>query len=51
MERRAGWTLAITSIAFFTVMLDNLVVMTALPRIREDLHASLEQLEWTDPDG
>jgi EmrB/QacA subfamily drug resistance transporter len=47
MERGARWTLVITSIAFFIVMLDNLVVMTALPVIRVDLHASLQELEWT----
>jgi MFS family permease len=47
MERGARWTLLITSIAFFIVMLDNLVVMTALPVIRVDLHASLEELEWS----
>src|SRR5215210_1336189 len=47
MEPRARWALAITSIAFFIVMLDNLVVMTAVPPIREELHASLEELEWT----
>jgi EmrB/QacA subfamily drug resistance transporter len=41
------WTFAITSIALFMVTLDNLVVTTALPVIREDLHASLSQLEWT----
>ena len=29
------------------VTLDNLVVTTALPVIRTDLHASLEGLEWT----
>ena len=29
------------------VTLDNLVVTTALPVIRTDLHASLSQLEWT----
>src|SRR5206468_5017023 len=29
------------------VTLDNLVVTTALPVIRKDLHASLSQLEWT----
>src|ERR1041384_40135 len=29
------------------VTLDNLVVTTALPVIREDLGASLSQLEWT----
>src|SRR6188508_3153945 len=41
------WTFAITSIALFMVSLDNLVVTTALPVIRTDLDASLEQLEWT----
>ena len=35
------WTFAITSIALFMVTLDNLVVTTALPVIRHDLHASL----------
>ena len=41
------WTFAITSVALFMVSLDNLVVTTALPVIRADLGASLEQLEWT----
>ena len=41
------WTLAITSVALFMVVLDNLVVSTALPVIRVDLDASIEQLEWT----
>ena len=41
------WTFAISSIALFMVTLDNLVVTTALPVIRSDLHASLEGLEWT----
>jgi MFS family permease len=41
------WTFVITSVALFMVTLDNLVVTTALPVIREDLGASLEQLEWT----
>jgi EmrB/QacA subfamily drug resistance transporter len=41
------WTFAITSVALFMVTLDNLVVTTALPVIRHDLHASLSQLEWT----
>jgi EmrB/QacA subfamily drug resistance transporter len=40
-------TLAIVSIALFMVTLDNLVVTNALASIREDLGASLEQLEWT----
>jgi EmrB/QacA subfamily drug resistance transporter len=41
------WTFVITSFALFMVTLDNLVVTTALPVIRTDLSASLEQLEWT----
>jgi EmrB/QacA subfamily drug resistance transporter len=41
------WTFAITSVALFMVTLDNLVVTTAIPVIREDLNASLESLEWT----
>ena len=41
------WTLAIVSIALFMVTLDNLVVTTALPSIRKDLGASIEDLEWT----
>ena len=41
------WTFAITSVALFMVVLDNLVVSTALPVIRTDLDATIEQLEWT----
>src|SRR5688500_10684675 len=41
------WTFAGTSIALFMVVLDNLVVSTALPVIRVDLGAGIEQLEWT----
>ncbi len=44
---RTIWTLAVTSIALFMVVLDNLVVSTAIPVIRVDLGATLEQLEWT----
>src|ERR671935_248106 len=44
---RTIWTFAITSVALVMVTLDNLVVTTALPVIRRDLHASLEGLEWT----
>jgi EmrB/QacA subfamily drug resistance transporter len=46
-RRHTLWTFAITSVALFMVSLDNLVVTTALPVIRTDLGASLEQLEWT----
>ncbi len=44
---RTIWTFVITSIALFMVVLDNLVVSTALPVIRVDLGASIEELEWT----
>ena len=47
MQRNSIWTLAIVSVALFMVTLDNLVVTNALVSIREDLGASLEQLEWT----
>src|SRR3982751_2533077 len=43
---RMLWAFAITSIALFMTTLDNLVVTTALPVIRHDLHASLAGLEW-----
>src|SRR6266508_2182408 len=41
------WTVVITSLGLFMVTLDNLVVTTALPVIRTDLHASITELEWT----
>jgi len=44
---RPAWTLALTGVAFFMVALDALVVVTALPAIQRDLHASLSMLEWT----
>jgi EmrB/QacA subfamily drug resistance transporter len=44
---RTIWTFVVTSVALFMAQLDNLVVTTALPVIREDLHASLSDLEWT----
>ena len=43
----AIWTFAITSVALFMTTLDNLVVTSALPVIRRELHASLGGLEWT----
>src|SRR5918999_2373747 len=46
-SNRSLWTLAIVSVALFMVTLDNLVVTNALVSIREDLGASLEELEWT----
>ena len=47
MNRRQGWALALTSVASLMVALDVLVVSTALSTIRVQLHASIQQLEWT----
>jgi EmrB/QacA subfamily drug resistance transporter len=41
------WALGLCSIASFVVILDMLVVATALSTIRRDLGASLADLEWT----
>jgi EmrB/QacA subfamily drug resistance transporter len=42
-----AWALALTSLASLMVALDTLVVSTALTTIRQDLGASVEELEWT----
>ncbi|MGP4113272.1 DHA2 family efflux MFS transporter permease subunit [Streptomyces sp. 4N509B] len=42
----AVWTLLLTGAATFMAALDNLVVTTALPVIREDLGGDLTDLEW-----
>jgi EmrB/QacA subfamily drug resistance transporter len=41
------WVLVLTSVASLMVMLDMLVVTTALSTIRLHLGASIEELEWT----
>lgn len=41
------WVLVITSVASLMVVLDALVVATALTAIRTDLGASITELEWT----
>ncbi|MEU6188824.1 MFS transporter [Nocardia sp. NPDC047038] len=41
------WVLALTSVAALMIMLDALVVTTALHAIQLDLRASLAELEWT----
>src|SRR5438094_8171168 len=41
------WAFLLTSAAAFMVTLDNLVVTTAIPVIRRDLHAGIGGLEWT----
>src|SRR5688500_6463608 len=47
MTTTQRWVLALTSVASLMIALDSLVVTTALPTIRADLGASIEQLEWT----
>jgi EmrB/QacA subfamily drug resistance transporter len=40
-------TLVVASLVAMMAFLDNLVVITALPRVRLSLHSSLSTLEWT----
>jgi EmrB/QacA subfamily drug resistance transporter len=42
-----AWTIVLAALAAFMTALDTLVVTTALPVLRTDLHASLGSLEWT----
>jgi EmrB/QacA subfamily drug resistance transporter len=44
---RLGWILGLTSTAYFMVVLDSVVVITALPRMQQDLHVGLGSLQWT----
>jgi EmrB/QacA subfamily drug resistance transporter len=46
-EPTQRWTLALTAVASMMVVLDALVVSTALTSLQADLGASIEQLEWT----
>src|ERR1700722_2250571 len=48
VDRHLGaWAVLITGLALFMASLDNLVVTTALPVIRVQLHSGLSGLEWT----
>src|ERR1700727_560905 len=42
-----GWVLGLTSTAYFMVVLDSVVVITALPSMQRDLNAGLASLQWT----
>ena len=44
---RLGWVIALTSMAYFMVVLDSVVVITALPRMHRDLHVGVSSLQWT----
>lgn len=41
------WVLVLAAVGSFMVILDMLVVATALTAIQRDLHASMADLEWT----
>jgi EmrB/QacA subfamily drug resistance transporter len=47
MTARQRWVLALTSTASLMILLDALVVTTALHAIAQDLRASITDLEWT----
>jgi MFS family permease len=44
---RRWWTLGAMCFALFMIMLDNTVVIVALPSIQRSLHATASTLEWT----
>lgn len=41
------WTFLICAFALFMAVLDNLVVLFALPSIQQELNATVQDLEWT----
>nr|BFE81803.1 hypothetical protein GCM10020093_044040 [Planobispora longispora] len=47
MTSKQAWVLGLASLASFMMSLDSLIVTTALNTIRQDLAASIEELEWT----
>jgi MFS family permease len=47
LNREQRWVLGLASLASFVVILDAMVVATALTAIRRHLGASLADLEWT----
>jgi MFS family permease len=44
---RLGWIVALTSTAYFMVVLDSSVLITALPSMQRDLRVGLSSLQWT----
>ena len=46
-KTRLGWVLGLTSTAYFMVVIDAVVVITALPQMQRDLKVSLSSLQWT----
>ena len=47
MTAAQRWVIGLASVGSFMVVLDLLVVATALTSIHRGLHASIEDLEWT----
>jgi EmrB/QacA subfamily drug resistance transporter len=45
-EFRKWWTLAAVAVGLFMIMLDNTVVVVALPAIQHDLRINVSELEW-----
>src|SRR5947209_13941323 len=46
-NRHLGWVVGLTSTAYFMVVLDALVVVTALPRMQQEPHVGVSSLQWT----
>lgn len=46
-KRALRWVMGLTSAAYFMVVLDSVVVITALPRMQRDLHVGVASLQWT----
>jgi EmrB/QacA subfamily drug resistance transporter len=46
-KKTVFWAILVTSVASFMAGLDNLVIITALPTIKDKLSGSLSDLEWT----
>jgi EmrB/QacA subfamily drug resistance transporter len=46
-QTRLRWVLGLTSTAYFMVIIDAAVVITALPRMQRDLKVSISSLQWT----
>ncbi len=46
-SRALRWVVGLTSTAYFMVVLDSVVVITALPRMQRDLHVGVSSLQWT----
>src|SRR6516162_5349817 len=46
-SRSLCWVVGLTSTAYFMVVLDSVVVITALPRMQRDLHVGVSSLQWT----